>query len=191
VSHKKRAELKARPVHVTAKIMKGLPTLRTFDADRALRAAFVAGKDRFGFRLVHYSIQSNHLHMIVEGKDRAALARGLKGLFVRIAKALNRLWQRKGSIFADRYHDHVLATPREARNTLAYVLNNARKHGEWMWQALDRFSSAPWFDGWREKVNVRGLEGIVTPVAAAQTWLLQQGWRRHGLVSVLEVPRAG
>ncbi|HKO91462.1 MAG TPA: hypothetical protein VJU61_09940, partial [Polyangiaceae bacterium] len=73
-------------------------------------------------RIVHYSIQSNHVHLLVEADDRRALTAGLRGLFVRIAGALNRLWQRRGGVFADRFHERELRTPREVRNSLLYVL---------------------------------------------------------------------
>ena len=104
-----------------------------------------------------------------------------------MAKGLNRLWGRKGSVFADRYHDKVLRTPREVRNALAYVLNNARRHGLRLAQGLDFFASRWWFDGWREGVRARGVP-VVRPVAAGKTWLLNVGWRRHGLVGQAELP---
>jgi REP element-mobilizing transposase RayT len=101
VSHARRALLAARfPVHATVRLSRGLPPLRRRTAHAALRAAFAAGCDRFGFRLVHYAVLNDHLHWIVEAKDREALARGLKGLLVRIAKALNKLWSRRGRVFA-------------------------------------------------------------------------------------------
>lgn len=78
-----------------------------------LRTAFAAGSERFGFRLRQYSVQSDHRHLVVEGKDRRALSRGMQGLLIRIAKGLNRLWGRRGTVFADRYHDRILRTPRE------------------------------------------------------------------------------
>src|SRR6185436_345163 len=92
-------------------------------------AAFEKARERFGMRLIHFSIQSNHIHMIVEANDNRSLWRGMQGLGVRIAKRLNRLWGRKGKVFADRYHSHVMHSPREVRNAIAYTLNNARKHG--------------------------------------------------------------
>jgi hypothetical protein len=52
-------------------------------------------------------------------------------------------------------------------------------------------SSAPLFDGWREKTTTRFfLEGEL-PVTAARTWLLATGWRRRGLISFGEAPSAG
>ena len=57
--------------------------------------------------------------------------------------------------------------------------------------SIDTFTSAPWFDGWREVVRVHGLEAIVRPIARAHTWLMSIGWRRHGLLSVNDVAAAG
>ena len=159
-------------------------------------AAFAAGCDRRGFRLCHYVILNDHMHFLVEAKDRTALSRGLQGLLIRVAKALNKLWQRRGKVFADRYHDRILKTPREVRNAIRYVLQNGRKHAREgrevvVSQALDTFTSAPWFDGFRESFTVRSLEVIVRPVTDARTWMLTIGWRRHGLLSVHEIPATG
>ena len=189
VSHRARPSLASRhPVHVTVRLREGLPTLRNRRVYGALRNAFAAGCDLFGFRLAQYSVQRDHIHMICEAKGRRALARGVQGLLIRVAKALNRLWGRKGSLFADRYHDRVLRTPKEVRSTLAYVLNNARKHGLRLAQVMDFFASGCWFDGWREEVRARGVPAVC-PVASARTWLLSLGWRRRGLIGVEEVPR--
>ena len=101
VSHDRRAALASRnPVHVTCKLRRGLPTLRRKAEYRVLRGAFAKGCERFGFRLVHYSVQGDHLHLIAEAKDRRALSRGMQGLLVRVAKGLNKLWSRKGSVSA-------------------------------------------------------------------------------------------
>ncbi len=187
--HLKLAALAARyPVHATVRLVEGLPSLRDPDVYGVVREAFAAGCERFGFRLVQYSVQSNHLHLIAEAKDRQAFSRGMKGLLVRIARAVNRWWGRKGKVFAERYFDRILKTPREVRNALAYVLHNARRHGVRLRQVLDWCASGPWFDGWRQRVRVRGGAGIVRPVAEARTWLVRTGWRRHGLIGVEEVP---
>ncbi|HEX5052459.1 MAG TPA: transposase [Planctomycetota bacterium] len=197
VCHAPRARLAARfPAHVTLKLQQGLPRLRSRREYTALRAAFAAGCDRNGFRLTHYAVLNDHLHLLVEARDRRALTRGLQGLAIRIAKALNRLWARKGTVFADRYHDRILKTPREVRNALRYVLANGKKHAAEgrevsIPQAIDTFTSAPWFDGFRETVTVRGIEAMPRPVTDARTWMLTIGWRRHGLLSVHDLPAAG
>src|SRR5262249_20063933 len=126
VSHATRAKLaRCYPAHITLKLRRGLPRLRSRREYATLRAAFRAGCDRFGFRLVHYAVLNDHLHFLVEAADRESLSRGLQGLAIRVAKALNKLWQRKGRVFADRYHDRILKSPKEVRNALRYVLANA------------------------------------------------------------------
>lgn len=197
VSHATRAKLASRfPAHVTLKIVRGLPRLRSKAEYATLRRAFVAGCDRFGFRLVHYAVLNDHLHFLVEAQDRESLSRGLQGLAIRVAKALNKLWRRKGRVFADRYHDRILRSPKEVRNALRYVLANGKKHERdgnqvRIAQPVDSYTSAPWFDGWRETVSWRGLELVARPVSPAKTWLLEKGWRRHGLLSVHELPATG
>ena len=196
IRHRERAPLAARfPAHVTVKLQRGLPRLRSRREYTTLRAAFAAGCDRNGFRLCHYAVLNDHVHFLVEAPDRRALSRGVQGLLIRIAKALNKLWRRHGKVFADRYHDRILKTPRETRNALRYVIANGKKHaaeGREVKVAgpIDTFSSAPWFDGFRETITVRGLEAVVRPVTDAHTWMLTIGWRRHGLLSVHDLPTA-
>jgi hypothetical protein len=203
VGHRQREALSHRfPVHVTVKLQRGLPRMRLASAYAALRAAFAAGRSggsstaAGAFRLCHYAVLNDHLHFVVEAQDRTALARGAQGLLVRIARALNKLWRRKGDVFADRYHDRILRTPREVRNAIRYVLGNGRKHAAEGQEvavphAIDLFSSAPWFDGFREPIVVHGIEAELRPVAAPETWLLTDGWRRHGLLSIHELPATG
>jgi REP element-mobilizing transposase RayT len=192
VPHRPRAKRSGRePVHVTMRVLPGLPRLRVRPALRILWRCMAAGRDRFGFRLIQFSIQGNHVHLIAEAPDRRALARGMQGLAVRFARNLNKGWARAGTVFADRYHDHVLRTPREVRAALCYVLNNALHHGLACARAgepvPDPCSSAPWFDGWLMVLAPRAPPGAA-PVVAARTWLLTIGWRRHGRIAVDEVP---
>jgi hypothetical protein len=146
-------------------------------------AAIAAGRDRFEFRLTQYSLQSNHVHFIAEAGDRRALSRGMQGLLVRVAHALNALWNRTGSVFSDRFHARVLCTPREVRAALVYVLQNVRHHGS-AFGGIDAYSSGPWFDGWKDRL----VAVIGSPVALARTWLLREGWRRHGRIGLEEGP---
>ncbi len=186
VSHRTRASLADRlPVEVTMRVKPGLPSLRESRAFASLRGAIVAGCQREGFRLVHFSVQWNHMHLIVEGDSRSTLVHGLQGLAIRMARALNRLWRRVGKVFADRYHDRILRSPREVWNALRYVLCNARKHGAWTSRTRhDPFSSAPWFDGWRGAPPAAGT----SPAARARSWMLRTGWRFHGLIDIDATP---
>ncbi len=185
VSHREREPLSARhPVHLTVRVRAGLPSLRRDAARRSIERAFAAGADRFGFRLTQYSLQSNHVHLLAEASDRRALSRGMQGLLIRVARALNRLWRRLGAVFADRYHARQLRTPREVRAALVYVLHNARHHGLAV-TSIDAFSSGPWFDGWTSAMTPRGR----SPVVRARAWLLRFGWMRHGPIRIEECPR--
>jgi len=181
VPHRTRPRLAARyPVHVTARIQKGLPSIRRKQEYMALFRAFEAARHRNGLRLVHYSVQGNHVHLVAEAKDAGCLARGMQGLTIRMAKRLNKLWKRTGKVFADRYHAHILKTPTEVRNVLDYVFHNARKHKRRPSEDLDPFSSARWFDGWSD----RGVcDRYLNPLSVARTWLLSTGWRRRGLLT--------
>ena len=175
---------KTHPVHLTWRFVPGLPNLRSPGLAALLRHAFDAGKDRFGFRLVHYSIQSNHLHLIAEAEDERALSRGMQGLGVRIAKRLNKELDRAGRVLSDRYHARQLRSPREVRHALRYVINNALKHG--VRCALpDPCSSGHVFDGWRDFAHSLSAHA---PVCTARTWLLRVGWRRNGLIALADAP---
>jgi putative transposase len=129
VAHVERALLAPRfPVHATWRMSKRVWNLRTRRCFGALQRAMYAGATRFGFRLVHYSVMGNHLHLIVEAPDRRALSRAMKGLGVRIARALNRVMKRGGRVVGDRYHAHILKTPSEVKRARNYLLTNARHH---------------------------------------------------------------
>ena len=146
VPHETRPEVSG-PIHVVWRIRRGLPSLRTPRGLRRLERAFRKSKEQRGFILVHYSIQQDHLHLIVEVNDRRKLSRGLQALGIRIAKSLNSLWHRtKGNVFAERYFAVALSGWRSIRNAVRYVLNNGRKHGTWTVKGRpDPFSSGRWF----------------------------------------------
>ena len=134
---------------VTVRLRDELPRMRTRYTYRVIERALNAGKDRFGFRLLHFSVLSNHMHFVVQAENRRAFSRGMQGLSIRIAKALNCTWKRRGSVFADRYHDRVLQTSHQIRRAIRYVLQNARRHGIRLPAGLpDPFSSGPWFKNW-------------------------------------------
>ena len=145
VPHSTRPELSG-VCHVVLRIRRGLPWLRTPRTYRVLERAFRQGKEKSGFAVVQFSVQRDHLHLLVETAGKQPLARGMQGLAIRIAKALNRYWRRRiGSVFAERYFARVLEGYREMRRALAYVVNNARKHRVWFSSTQpDPFSSGRW-----------------------------------------------
>jgi hypothetical protein len=182
---------------VTLRLLAGLPSLRTVAIVRELERSFAVSCTRPGFRLVHYSLQGNHAHLIVEAQDQVTLGRGMMAIGSRIARAVNRVAGRTGRVLADRYHMRLLKTPKEVRGALRYVLLNARRHAARAVSRLreavrvDPASSGRWFDGWKHEVpgaDVQAPTRTRPSVARPRTWLLTAGWRRHGLLDPTDVP---
>jgi REP element-mobilizing transposase RayT len=191
--HRQRPKKKrGEPLHITVRLAHGLPSLRRGDSLKLVLAALSASSDRHGMRIIHYSVQGNHLHLLVEADDRVCVARGMNALLSPLARALNKLWGRSGKVFPDRYHDEVISTPTQARHALRYVLQNGKKHGVVASSSIDLFSSALVFDGWKERPSIDSIPAtpVVAAVAPASTWLLTTGWRRHGLLGIDELPRS-
>ena len=166
VPHVRREELNGRdPVHITMRVQPGLGYLRAQRQAAEIQRALRAAREKFGMRIIHFSIQGAHLHLIVEAADRAALSRGVQGLAIRLARALNRLAaNRRGPVFADRYHEHILESRRQVANAVRYVLENFRHHVRGPEQAhgADPLSSAVWQPGAPD-----------APVVEPATWKLR------------------
>ncbi len=194
IHHIKRDAFASRhPLHVTIRVREGIPKLRTPRFNRAFYQVLAGSASRAGFRIVHYSLQTNHVHCLVEAKDKTTLANGMKSFSARFARAVNRVFNRSGKVLEGRYHVRTLKTPKEVRNALAYVLLNTRKHyvqcyGKRPPVEMDHWSSGPFFDGWRDAV---GPPSTSTPLPVATTWLLAKGWRKHRLIRLDEVPGTG
>jgi len=184
IAHRPRVEFVRRsPVFVTQRLAAGLPSLRRLEV-LALFRELVTRLASDEFALIHWSLLSNHVHLIVEADDSVVLARKLGGLLGEFAKRLNKLWQRSGQVFPERFDARVLTTPLAMRTALVYTLANGRKHGAWRGRGPDRLSSGCEFDGWSDWV----AESSSLP--RAKTWLLRVGWRKHGRFSVRVSPRA-
>ncbi|CAN5798315.1 hypothetical protein BH11MYX2_BH11MYX2_14980 [soil metagenome] len=204
--HTRRAAFRpSQPLHISLKLLGDVGALRQEDIYAALQKALTTTAKRTDMRIVHMSIQDTHVHLLVEADGKTALSRGMQGFKVSAAKWINRaLWERdgcrgkrrKGTVFSDRYYCEVIETPRQARYALAYVLNNWRRHrldrGEDEYKLVDKFSTGVRFDGWKERAG-RGRFASPTGyvelnVWEPRTWLLREGWRKHGLISVYERP---
>ena len=135
----------AHPVHVTLRATAAIRCLRAGRVFPRLRCALIAASYS-GFRIIHYSVQDDHIHLIIEADDGRRLSRGMRGLAIRIARAVNGALGRRGPVWDERYHARALTTPRAVRHAIVYVLMNFKKHatrgGE-----IDPCSSGAWFDG--------------------------------------------
>lgn len=205
--HRARAEHDPRhPVHVTIRVVGSAAGLRCKDIYLGIREATIVTARREDFRIVHASVQRDHIHLIVEADSKKALSNGVRGFSISAARQINRAFtarggeRRTGRVIADRFHARPLTSPRAVRNAIAYCLGNWRHHGEDRadfargWK-VDPFPSGALFAGWRE------LEGspIFWPlpekyqtliVWRPRTWLLNNWDRFHPLISVREVPGA-
>jgi REP element-mobilizing transposase RayT len=166
VSHLARERFeKATPAHVTLRVAPHVWNLRSARSFRRIVRAFAAHRGRYPLRLIEFTVQGNHLHLVVEADSNLALSRGMQGLAIRIARALNAMMNRQGRVFADHYHSRLLRTPTELARAIAYVLGNAAHHSGR--RNADPFASS----GIALEVRARALE-------APQTRLLRIGWRR-------------
>jgi REP element-mobilizing transposase RayT len=188
VSHRPRPELDARhPLHVTLRAVNGSPSMRNFAVAAEIGKVLKRRARRdLPCRLVHFSIQTDHIHLIVEADDRVALSRGVLGLASGIARVVNRTTGCRGlKLWRDRYHARPLKSPREVRNCLIYVLRNGLKHGSTAF-AVDPCSSAAWFGGFAGRPPARTDPA---PAVAPATWLLGKGLRAGGPIRPGDRPR--
>ena len=185
--HRTRAAVDPRhPVHVVLRVTREVSNLRTRHAYRAIRRAIDRCRARADFRVVHASIQSNHIHLLVEADDTRALSRGMQGFAVSAAKRLNReLHRRRGDVFAFRYHATALETPTQVRNAVSYIVNNWRHHrcDRYSTWRTDPYSSAHAIAEWRVPKHPDQL-----PVVSPTTWLLTRGYKLADPISPDEVP---
>jgi len=157
--------------------------LRSQRCFERIAAAFTRANERDDFRLVHYSVQGDHVHLLVEANDRDAMSNGMRALLISMARRLNDLMGASGPRYRDRFHEHVLATPTSVRNALRYVLTNARKHHGHA--VVDPYSSGPWFTHWPEGTAMpRWTPCTGPPTTRPDSWLLRGGWRRAGAMVV-------
>jgi hypothetical protein len=204
--HDTRAKIDPRyPLQVTIRAAPGLPSLRSPRVFGVLRRAIGrASVDRF--RVIHFSIQQDHGHFIVEGDEARRARGGMHGLAIRLALAVNRAVGRKGQVVCDRYHVRPLTTPRQMRTSMVYVLLNFRKHLRAP-PGIDPRSSGPHFAGWYRQGRLDSADVVAAPApapasaaavvigpaatVAPRTWMAAFGWRRAGGLLKLEERPAG
>jgi REP element-mobilizing transposase RayT len=195
-SHARRPELSPQHgVHTTLRCVRGIPRLRQDCMYKVIRRVLLRYLGKADFRVVHLSIQKNHLHFIVEAANKLALSRNMQSLAINLARAINRAWGRDGGkVFAYRYGAKQLKTKSYARNALSYVLNNWRRHREDFFDGaarkalLDEYSSAVSFDGWTVRFGAPPPNYEPLPVSPPKTSLLRFDWSEFGRIDPHERP---
>jgi REP element-mobilizing transposase RayT len=169
VAHRPRPAISRRmPLHVTLRMAPQVYNLRSRRSFQVIARALRKGADRFEVGVVQFSVQGNHIHLLVEAASRDSLARAFKGLGVRLARGLNRMMGKSGRVLGDRYHAHLLRTPTEVRHAMTYIRDNAKKHAA---ERGETYSA-----GYVDPYSSAAAHDLVLPVA--RTWLLREGWRR-------------
>ncbi len=184
------------PLHVTLRVVPEIGNLRKAKLYKALHHASYVTAAHEGMRIIHVSIQREHIHLLVEAEGKRELSRGMQGFKISAAKQVNRaLNGREGTVFAERYHSEAITTPRRARHALAYVLNNWRKHGEDRGRTYntDPYSTGCVFTGWKAFEGKHFMWEVPDGyrplfVWLPQTWMLREGWKRYGPIGFHEVP---
>jgi putative transposase len=189
------------PVHVTLRARFG--SLRSQLLFPTVRYAITLAGRRApnSFRIVHFSVQYDHVHCIVEAANRRALGAGMRSLAIRVALHVNKLLSQKGRFWADRWHGRALSSPGEVRYAVGYVLTNFRKHSRRHVPAgIDPCSSAAWcshfrgFDPGRHappyasRPPPLGTADLGVPVSRPRTWLLAVGLARTKAIKLDESP---
>lgn len=190
--HRTRPALaRSTPVHVVLRCK--VRQLRTRRVYRELRRVVARYVNRAEFHITHFSIQTNHLHLIVEAENRTCLARGMQSFAIRAARAIQRALEIRGKVFAFRYHATQIEGYAQARRTISYVLNNWRHHGQDLLTPLTRswlvdpFSSGATFTGWkRQRLLPPPDEPLV--MTEPRTSLLADTWKLCGLIDPTERP---
>jgi REP element-mobilizing transposase RayT len=202
--HKRRPEVTPRcALHVVMRVVPAVGSMRRRSLYKAMRDATITAALRERIRVVHISIQRTHVHLLVEAETKLTLGRGMQGFQISAARNINSALavggrRRRGAVFADRYHLEVITSPTRARHALSYVLNNWRKHREdqqglpstWL---VDPYSSGISFPDWQElegRAFMWPMRATYDPlvVRRPQSWILQEGWKRTGSISVHDVP---
>jgi len=169
--------------------MEELPSLRNPATVAMLFNYLLRRCEREGFRIVEFSVQGNHIHMLCEADSKEALSRAMNGILCGMARQLNKHWGRRGKVFADRYHAEMVTTPTQCRRALIYVLANIFKHGgRAEGSKIDTFSTAPWFP-FDDQQHEHPLKKRRKPAAEPKTWLLRTGWRKAGPITRRHHPR--
>jgi REP element-mobilizing transposase RayT len=193
IPHRRREDFRPyQPVHVTQRMAAWVWNLRSERSFSVIHGALDEQRRRADVRAVEFSIQGNHLHLIVEAEGPRALANGMRALAIRLARGLNRMMGRRGPVFEDRYHAHVLRTPAEVRNALRYVRGNYANHATRWGEAV----SARWVDPYTSQAVRTPRSGQTSlwaePVTRpAETWLLRRGGEGFALGAAGREPRDG
>ncbi|MDD4973652.1 MAG: transposase [Bacteriovorax sp.] len=118
---------KACSLHLTVKIKKIKAELKNKSVLSILKRAILNARKQ-GLKVIHYSLEYDHVHLLIEADNNHILSKGMQSFGVTISKAINRMRKLKGGVYKHRYHFRKISSPRQLKNVLNYIFNNGIKH---------------------------------------------------------------
>jgi hypothetical protein len=153
IRHTKReAILGPRPLHLTIKLIRA--DIQNKAILKALRHAIFRARLQ-GLRVIHYSLEHDHIHLYAESSDNKILGKAMKALGGSLVKRINKHFLSKGRCYKTRYHLRILRSATEVKNVINYILKNGIKHRRTK-SVIDPYNSALVIHDCR----LLGIEGI-------------------------------
>jgi REP element-mobilizing transposase RayT len=140
IRHTRRFRLKKpSSLHLTIKVKENKADIQNKRILKTLHYAIRRARLK-GLKIVHYTLEYNHVHLLVESVDNKILHKGMQAFGITIAKAINKIKRTKGAVYKNRYHLRVIDSPRQLKNVLHYIFSNGVKHKRTKSQ-IDLFNS--------------------------------------------------
>lgn len=128
IRHIARDEIKKlTPLHLTIKIEKDKAGLKNKFILKSLHSSIKKAR-KIGLKIIHYTLEYDHVHLLVETDNKTALARGMQSFGISFSKSINKIKKAQGKVFKTRYHYRKLKTPAEVKNVFNYIFGNSLKH---------------------------------------------------------------
>jgi len=106
---------------VLVSLRASLPCFTNADVLAVVRAALggASGWDPESFRIAHFTVSADRLHLIVFASAKRPLSGGMRSVAIRVARNVNDALGRNGRFWADRWHGRALTSSRELSQVLS------------------------------------------------------------------------
>jgi REP element-mobilizing transposase RayT len=129
IRHRERPKLtRLSSLHLTVKINRIKADLKNKSTLKVLKRAICNARKK-GLRVVHFSLEYDHIHLLIESPNNSTLGRGMQSLGVTMARGINLFKKSEGGVYKHRYHFRKISSSRELKRVMHYIFNNGVKHG--------------------------------------------------------------
>lgn len=134
---------KSTSLHLTIKVRENKADIKNKQVLKILHYAIRRSRIK-GLRIIHYTLEYNHIHLLVEAADKQTVHQGMQSFGITFAKKINAIKRLKGTVYKHRYHLRKINSPRELKNVLYYIFNNGIHHKRTS-TVLDPYNTLPAF----------------------------------------------